>query len=133
MITVNHHGPVPPFEQIREQLGDLIRSGTLNSGHRLPSIRQLAGDLRLAAGTVARAYTELESAGLITTSRTAGTRVCAGHGFAEEVQHAADSFATAAQRNGLTLEEALGAVRTQWPLNSEPVDDVDGTQRPRTA
>jgi hypothetical protein len=52
-ISLVPDSSVPPFEQIRSQLHDLIRSGALPAGHRLPSIRQLAGDLRVAPGTVA--------------------------------------------------------------------------------
>ncbi|KAB1643660.1 GntR family transcriptional regulator [Gulosibacter chungangensis] len=57
---------------------DSIRSGELEAGHRLPSIRQFVGDLRIAPGTVARAYRELETMGLITSNRAGGTRVLPG-------------------------------------------------------
>lgn len=68
------HGP-PPYEQLRSQLADLIADGAIGAGYRLPAIRQLAGDLGLAAGTVAGAYTELESAGLVRSRRGGGTRI----------------------------------------------------------
>src|SRR4051794_25207097 len=106
MINVNEASPVPSFEQIRAQLSDLIRCGALEAGQRLPSIRQLAGDLRVASGTVARAYSELETAGLITTSRATGAKVCSGHGFTDDVQRAASHFVTAAQESSLSLEDA---------------------------
>jgi GntR family transcriptional regulator len=115
MITIDNASPVPPFEQIRAQLSGLIRSGTLQPGHRLPSIRQLAGDLQLATGTVARAYSELETAALIETSRATGARVCAGHNFPEDLKRAASRFVTTARANALSLEDALGAIRSQWP------------------
>ncbi|WP_218713720.1 GntR family transcriptional regulator [Arthrobacter sp. BF1] len=115
MLSINDSSPVPPFEQIRAQLSDLIRSGALEPSQRLPSIRQLAGDLRVASGTVARAYSELETAGLISTSRATGAKVCAGHGFTDDVQRAASNFVTAAQESALSLEDALGAIRSQWP------------------
>lgn len=114
MIIIDEASPVPPFEQIREQLGDLIRAGTMEPGHRLPSIRQLAGDLRVAAGTVARAYSGLESAGLIELNRATGAKVCTGQGAPAEVQRAASDFAATAKVHALTLDEALGAVRAQW-------------------
>src|SRR5690606_9775975 len=57
------------------QLADFIENGVLAGGTRLPPVRQLAGDLGLAAGTVARAYSELESAGLVQTRRGGGTVV----------------------------------------------------------
>lgn len=67
--------PTPPYEQLRRQLADLVTSGAVPVGARLPPVRQLAADLGLATGTVARAYRELESAGLVTGRRGGGTRV----------------------------------------------------------
>lgn len=114
MITVDNESPVPPFEQIRTQLADHIRSGQLGTGQRLPSIRQLAGDLRVATGTVARAYTELETAGLVETSRATGTRVRADQTTNNTVQRAAHRFVQAARRNSLDLDDALSAIRSEW-------------------
>ncbi|MEI7058131.1 GntR family transcriptional regulator [Nocardioides sp. CCNWLW239] len=74
-ITVDPDSGTPPYEQIRQHIDDLITTGSLATGHRLPSVRQLAGDLGLAPGTVARAYRELEQGGLVQTRRGAGTRV----------------------------------------------------------
>jgi DNA-binding transcriptional regulator YhcF (GntR family) len=70
--------PTPPYEQLRRQLADLIGSGVLTTGDRLPPLRQLAADLGLAAGTVARTYRELEGAGLVVSRRGGGTRVAEG-------------------------------------------------------
>lgn len=75
LLTVDPEGPTPPFEQVRRQLTLLVETGRLVAGERLPSVRQLAEDLGLATGTVARSYRELEAAGLVTTRRGAGTRV----------------------------------------------------------
>ena len=66
---------MPPYEQLRRQLVDMIRSGVLAPGERLSPLRQLAGDLGLAVGTVARTYRELEEGGLVVTRRGGGTRV----------------------------------------------------------
>ncbi|MEU7977059.1 GntR family transcriptional regulator [Micromonospora sp. NPDC049081] len=74
-IRINPSSAVPPFEQVRQQIAELIRWGVLAAGQRLPTVRQLAADLGLANGTVARAYQELEAAGLVVTRRAAGTRV----------------------------------------------------------
>ena len=65
----------PPYEQIRAQVSSLIALGTLAPGSRLPTVRSLAADLGIAAGTVARAYRELEQSGLIETRRRNGTVV----------------------------------------------------------
>lgn len=74
-LIVSTDDPTPPYEQLRRQLCLLIGTGTLAPGMRLPPFRQLAGDLGLAVGTVARTYRELESAGLVYSRRGAGTRV----------------------------------------------------------
>lgn len=114
MITVDAGSAVPTFEQIRGQLSDQIRSGTLAGGARLPAIRQLAGDLRVAAGTVARAYTELEVAGLIESSRAHGTRVRAEQTLDDDVRRAAVRFIRTARRSSTALDEAVGLIRAEW-------------------
>jgi GntR family transcriptional regulator len=67
--------PTPPYEQLRRQLTELISAGVLAPGDRLPPLRQLAADLGLAVGTVARTYRELEAEGLVRSRRGGGTRV----------------------------------------------------------
>ena len=67
LLTVNHQSPVPPYEQIGTQIRALITSGQLLPGNRLPSVRQLAGDLAVAPNTVVRAYSELEREGWVQT------------------------------------------------------------------
>lgn len=76
-LTVVTADPTPPYEQLRRQLAELIRYGRLAPGDRLPPLRQLAADLGLAVGTVARTYRELEAAGLVVSRRGGGTRVAA--------------------------------------------------------
>ena len=117
MITLNPTDPVPAFEQIKLQIEALIRSGSLTEGHKLPSIRQLAADLQTAPGTVARAYTELETLGLIEASKAKGTRVCGNQILPDTVQRAARSYLD--QVPHLTLDQALGAVRAQWNRKHE--------------
>jgi DNA-binding transcriptional regulator YhcF (GntR family) len=77
LLIVDTDNPTPPYEQLRRQLAELIQSAALTPGDRLPPLRQLAADLGLAVGTVARAYRELESAGLVSSRRGGGTRVSA--------------------------------------------------------
>ncbi len=101
-ISVNLRSPVPPFEQIRAQIASLITVGTLAPGTRLPTVRSLASDLGLAAGTVARAYKELELAGLTETRRRNGT-VVAG-------TPAPPARADAPGRRGAATAETIAAV-----------------------
>ena len=75
LLTVVTDDVIPPYEQLRRQLTQLIGSGALTPGQRLPALRQLAADLGLAVGTVARTYRELEADGLVTARRGGGSRV----------------------------------------------------------
>lgn len=77
-LTVDAASPVPPYEQIREQLARAIENGTLLPSAKLPTVRQLAADLGVAVNTVARSYRELESAGLIETRGRNGSFVTGG-------------------------------------------------------
>jgi DNA-binding transcriptional regulator YhcF (GntR family) len=117
VIDIDTESAVPAFEQLRTQLADMVRSGTLATGTRLPSIRQLASDLGLAPGTVARAFRELESEGLVTSRVRHGTVVAPVRHTAsasrDQLEDAARAFALAARRLGLSDREALDAVRTQ--------------------
>ena len=66
-----------PFQQIMDQFRNLIERGELRAGDALPTVRQLAGDLRVAPNTVARAYAELQEEGWLTCEGRRGTRVAA--------------------------------------------------------
>ena len=59
IISVDLAAEAPPYAQVRSRLLEAIATGELKPGTRLPTIRQLAGDLGLANNTVARAYREL--------------------------------------------------------------------------
>ncbi|MFD9442300.1 GntR family transcriptional regulator [Streptomyces sp. NPDC060006] len=115
-VRVDTTSQVPPYEQIRAQLAALIVTGRLAEGDRLPTVRQLAADLGLAPGTVARAYRELEAGELIRTRRGAGTRVAApppGPTRPHTVQLAAlaRGFTSSARALGADTEAILTAVR----------------------
>jgi len=75
ILHVDPDAPLPPYEQIRVQVSTMIATGVLPAGTRLPSIRQLAADLGLAGGTVARAYRELEQASLLVSRGRHGSYV----------------------------------------------------------
>jgi GntR family transcriptional regulator len=64
-----------PFQQIADQLREFVERGQLRPGDALPTVRQLASDLGVAPNTVARAYTDLQYAGWLTSDGRRGTRV----------------------------------------------------------
>lgn len=119
MITIDEANPMPAFEQIRSQLATLILLGTLPNEQRLPSVRQLAADLRIAPGTVARAYALLESEGLVTTGRGAGTRVNIQADNYPEVLDSAVAFAETARARHLDLNRAILAIRAAWSATAQ--------------
>jgi DNA-binding transcriptional regulator YhcF (GntR family) len=97
---------------VRVQFAQQINDRTLAVGTRLPTVRRLAADLGLAVNTVARAYRELEEAGLIETRGRAGTFVAAaGQHSRERARQAAHEYAQAVRRLGLDADEALRIVR----------------------
>ncbi|MBQ1040547.1 GntR family transcriptional regulator [Micromonospora zamorensis] len=112
LISVDPDSSVPPYEQVRGQLAEMIGDGRLPVGSRLPTVRQLAADLRLAANTVARAYRELEVAGLLETRGRNGTFVAPGRDDAvDRLQRAAAGYAAEAARLGVAPATALALVR----------------------
>lgn len=122
ILHVDPASPVPPYEQIRSQIAAMIAVGALSNGHRLPTIRQLAADLDLAGGTVARAYRELEQAGLIASRGRHGTTVAAAQPARSKdreraVIEAASTFAVQAVEAGVdprqALDRALKALQSQ--------------------
>ena len=133
-ITIDPALPVPPFEQVRRQIADLITAGVLAPGLRLPPVRQLAGDLSLAVGTVARAYQELEAAGLVVTRRGGGTTVASSaeltvEGRATLLSTRAAEYVEAVHRLGASDDDAVSAVRHALEKRSPP----SGGSRSETA
>ncbi|MBA8989154.1 GntR family transcriptional regulator [Curtobacterium pusillum] len=115
LVAIDAGGRVPPFEQVRSQIAAQISAGYLVDGERLPSVRGLADELGLAAGTVARAYQLLEEAGLVQTARGAGTRVVRPAEVPAQVTEAARALASAAREAGLSADQAAAALREVWP------------------
>jgi DNA-binding transcriptional regulator YhcF (GntR family) len=112
IVSVDSTSPVPPFEQVRSSLAAQINDRSLPVGTKLPTVRRLAADLGIAPNTVARAYRELEEAGLIETRGRAGSFVGAsGDQTRRRAQKAAAEYAKVAHKLGLAESEALGIVR----------------------
>ena len=76
-IILNHSSMVPIYEQLMEQIKSDIIQSELKEGEALPSVRTLAGELRIRALTVKKAYDKLEEDGFVTTVHGKGTYVSA--------------------------------------------------------
>jgi DNA-binding transcriptional regulator YhcF (GntR family) len=109
----------PPYEQIRAQITAQVARGDLAPGTKLPTVRALAETLRIAPNTVARAYRELEHAGVVTTRGRAGTIVNGDHAD-RAAKEAATAYADAMRALGVGQDEALGLVRRAFdrPVSS---------------
>jgi GntR family transcriptional regulator len=115
ILSVDPDSPVPPYEQIRSQISSMVASGILPGGTRLPPIRQLADDLGLAGGTVARAYHELEDTGVLVTRGRHGTFVDGSTPKSSSkeslglLDQAAHAFAVRASQLGYDVRDAMSA------------------------
>lgn len=76
-IILNHSSMVPIYEQLMEQIKSEIIEQKILEGEVLPSVRALAGELRISALTVKKAYDKLEEEGFVTTVHGKGTYVTA--------------------------------------------------------
>ena len=105
------------YEQIVAQVQEAVATGTLRPGERLPPVRQLADQLDIAPGTVARAYGALERLGVVVTDGARGTRVADRSGSRSRQKARPESLvgllrpvAVAAYHLGATAEELRGAL-----------------------
>jgi DNA-binding transcriptional regulator YhcF (GntR family) len=97
----------PLFDQLRTQVIDGVRDGALAPGARLPTVRELAGQLGLAVNTVARAYRELESAAIVETRGRFGTFIARYDPTDAAMAAAAREYVQVARGLGLNKAEAL--------------------------
>jgi DNA-binding transcriptional regulator YhcF (GntR family) len=111
LLHVNPDSTTPPFEQVRAELAAMIGDNRLPGGTKLPTVRQFAGDLGLAANTVARAYRELEQAGLVETRGRNGSFVVPGRdGAGRQLQQLAEEYVARARQLGVDDRTALNQV-----------------------
>lgn len=124
---------VPIYVQIVERVKHLVATEVLNPGDQLPTVRQLAADLRVNFNTVARAYRVLDEAGVISTQQGRGTYVLESPPpeQAKQLRHAAltalvRSFLDEADRLGFEADEVSHEVEVlikRWKEEGTPPDD----------
>jgi GntR family transcriptional regulator len=121
-LTIDAETATAPFEQVRTQIATAVAAGRLSAGTKLPTVRQLAADLGLAANTVARAYRELEADAVITTHGRRGTFVrsevvdgSTDHFPAADIAKAsAADYVHTVRALGLSSQEAMRLVENNW-------------------
>jgi GntR family transcriptional regulator len=120
-FNIDARDPTPIYAQLERAIRFSIATGRLSVGDQLPTVRQLAVDLRINANTVAKVYTELERTGIVETRRGVGTFVRAqgaplgasvvgrraGDERENRLQALAQRFLADAHALGFTPEEAL--------------------------
>jgi GntR family transcriptional regulator len=118
-LQIDVTNPLPLYAQLEQGIRLAIATGQLSAGVQLPTVRQLAVELRVNANTVARVYTELERAGLLETRRGVGTFVRAvpseDNTEATRRRHLkqlADRFLMEAARLGYSLPEVLQSLQS---------------------
>jgi DNA-binding transcriptional regulator YhcF (GntR family) len=113
-VRIDPHAAKPLFDQLRIQVIEGIRDGRLPPGTRLPTVRELAGQLNMAVNTVARAYRELEAAAIVETRGRFGTYVARADPADSAMATAAHAYATAARSLGVGKDAALGYIEAAF-------------------
>lgn len=113
MLSINYKDPRPIYEQVRDALRQLILSGAIAPGEKLPSVRELAASLAINPNTIQRSYRELENLGLINT--------VAGKGAF------AATDGTAALRRKDELMDTLSDTLRELRLLGVPESELQGT------
>jgi GntR family transcriptional regulator len=130
-IVISRADTRPMYVQIMEQIRQLVAVGDWAPGQEIPSIRQLAVDLRVSVITVKRAYLELEREGVIVTRQGKGSFVAEGAGLAPRLleqdlaKHLGQALHLAAQL-GLSPDELASRLRGDMgAAMAEPVAKQD--------
>ena len=122
IVSIDARDATPIYAQLERGLRAAIATGRLAQGDQLPTVRQLAVDLRVNANTVARVYAELERAGVIETRRGVGSFVIATPADAHpprDHERRLRVFVTRvladADAAGFTVDEIVAALRARQP------------------
>jgi GntR family transcriptional regulator len=129
-VDLDFRSHVPIYVQIVERVKHLVATGALEPGNQLPTVRQLAADLRVNFNTVARAYRILDEAGVISTQQGRGTFVLepplpetASRLRRETLEALTKSFLSDAERLGFEPEEVaqgVDALLERWREAGSP-------------
>ena len=133
-ILLDFHSGIPIYIQIMDHIRHLVANGDLQAGDQLPTVRQLATDLRINWNTVARAYKLLDEARLISTQQGRGTYIWEAPSEEttqvlrqQALEGLTQRYISATARLGCTPEE-VSAVLLQalkkWNSGNPPDDDL---------
>jgi len=144
-VSIDLRSKIPIYIQIVEQIRQQVAAGGLPAGEQLPTVRQLAADLRVNFNTVARSYRLLDEAGLISTQQGRGTYVVGmppasiSGALRQETLHTLTRmYLTDAARLGLTPDEVAAAAQAmieRWrqlgisPTEADPAQGGNPARR----
>ena len=111
-LSVDPRSGVPIYLQVVEEVRHALEVGSLRAGERLPTVRALAEELKIAPNTVVKAYNELQRMGLIEGRPGAGTVVVGDPGVVMREQQAEDLY----ERLGALVRDAVGLGITEDEL-----------------
>ena len=118
VLTVDPHDSTPIYAQLERGVRAAIATGRLKPGDQLPTVRQMAVELRVNANTVARVYAELERSGVIETKRGVGSFISASPSQAHpprDHDRRVRAFVTRvladAAAHGLSVEDVIAGLR----------------------
>ena len=120
MLKIDPKDAVPIFRQIDDEIRRLIAVGALTPGGAIPSVRDLARELRVNPATVAKAYQRLTDAGVLMVKRGEGTFVADAVPASrkserrEALRAAAEKYAGTAMTIGASLDESTAEVDSAW-------------------
>ena len=131
---------MPLYAQLTRAIQFAITTGRLRIGEQLPTVRQLAVELRVNANTVAKVYAELEREGILETRRGVGTFVCARHFEAksrqdqnEILRELVDRFVEEAASDGLLCRRFAGSTAKQAQKEIRKMSDITSLMQTRSS
>ena len=120
IFSLSPSHPMPLYAQLTRAIQFAIATGKLRIGEQLPTVRQLAVELRVNANTVAKVYAELERSGVLETRRGVGTFVSARHFAAshrddheKHLNQLVDRFLEEASAMGFSLDDLLDQLQSR--------------------
>ena len=132
LIDIEPSDARPIYVQIMDEVRRAVVVGTVRPDDPLPSVRQLATELRVNPNTVQQAYRELERDGVVYVRRGRGTFVAdSGAGAAERealARRVADRALREAYRSGLDVEELIEAIRVEANCREIVSTDAEGAK-----
>lgn len=127
MFVMRLEGGAAIYEQLCARITELISSGTLAEGEKLPAVREVAKSLGINPNTVQKAYAALEQRGLIYSIPAKGSYVSKARETAEILRKSMlgelKTRIAAALRAGITAEEIAELLRNMEKERNEGIDD----------